>query len=260
MSDPLAIAIETARAAGDLLRSRFKLHGSARRLKPDHTTLTDADLEADQLITRAIRAAFPDEAILTEESETRMPADGRPTWVIDPIDGTTNFARGLHTWGVSIARLVDGLPSEGALYFPLLNELYSVRKGEGAQLNGEAIHTRPPDPDSNDVFFTCCTRTHRRYQVDVQYKLRILGSAAYDFCAIARGATIAGFQATPHLWDLAAGWLVLEEAGGAAAVLHGPAPFPAQAGEDYGLHSYPTLMAGSAALLDTARGWVTLQA
>lgn len=257
MPDALAVAIETAQAAGDLLRQRFSLNGSARRLKPDHTTLTDADLEADRLITSALQAAFPDEAILTEESETRMPADGRPTWVIDPIDGTTNFAQGLHAWGVSIARLVEGRPTEAALYFPLLDELYSARKGQGARLNGEPIHTRMPNPGETDVFFTCCTRTHRRYQVNVSYKLRILGSAAYDFCVIARGAAVAGFQATPHLWDLAGGWLVLEESGGAADVLHGPSPLPAQPGEDYAPHAYPVLMAGSAPLLEVLRGSIT---
>ena len=93
----------------------------------------------------------------------------------------------------------------------------------------------------------------RQYDVSLRYKIRIMGAAAYDLCAVARSAAIVGFQARTKIWDLAAGWLVLEEAGGCAEIHNGPNLFPAQAGLDYSYVNFPTVMAADPTLLAEAR-------
>jgi myo-inositol-1(or 4)-monophosphatase len=142
------------------------------------------------------------------------------------------------------------------VYFPLLDELYTAQLGRGAFLNGEPIQVKPPTPDQPTAFFACCGRTHRHYTVSVPYKPRILGSAAYSLCAVARGAAVLGFETTPKLWDLAAAWLVLQQAGGAVETYAGSQPFPLQNGLDYSQLPYPTLFAATPGLLSRGREWI----
>jgi myo-inositol-1(or 4)-monophosphatase len=244
--DTLTFAADLARQTGELLREYFSLHGIKADLKPDHTLVTKADLAADQLIASAIQESFPGDLVLSEELPPQIESASQAVWVVDPLDGTTNFSLGLHYWGTSIARLVNGWPHTVALYFPLLDELYTAQKDSGASLNGESLHINPPDKSQPFSFFSCCSRTFRRYDVQIRYKTRILGSAAYSFCAVARGAAILGFEATPKLWDIAGGWLVVREAGGLVETLDGSEPFPAVSQRDYQTFEYPTLIAATA--------------
>ena len=172
--------------------------------------------------------------------------------MVDPLDGTTNFHLGLPFWGVSIARLVDGWPETAALYFPQLGELYSAQKGQGAWLNGQPLQVRR-DQFRKLSFFACCSRTLKHYQVDIPYKTRILGCAAYTFCAVARNIALLGFEATPHIWDIAGAWLVVQEAGGEIAALDGQSPLPLRPGLDYACQAFPTLAAADAERLAWAR-------
>ncbi|HEX9615961.1 MAG TPA: inositol monophosphatase family protein [Anaerolineales bacterium] len=253
MSQHLHFASQLARQAGELLLSHFKLSGSQTTLKPDRTVVTEADFEADRFIAETIREHYPGEALVSEELQPSLDETGKAVWVIDPLDGTTNFSLGLQIWGVSIARLVDGRPSTGVVYFPTLNELYTAEAGMGAGLNGEPIQVRPPVPGQPTAFFSCCSRTHRRYDVNVRYKTRILGSAAYTFCAVARGMAILGFEATPKIWDISAGWLVVQEAQGLVETLDGSLPFPLIPGFDYRTRDFPTISAATPELLAQAR-------
>jgi len=241
----LTFSEELALQTGSLLKGYFHLEGSDPQVKADHTVVTQADLEADRFLRAAIQAEFPNDHILTEESGLSEIDPARPLWVIDPLDGTTNFALGLHNWGVSIARLVDGYPDTAALYFPLHDELYSAQRGQGAALNRQPLTVRPLHPGMPTAFFTCCSTSLRTYELNVRYKFRLLGSAAYDFCLVARGAAIAGFQAIPKIWDIAGGWLVLEEAGGSAGLHPQGSPFPYFAGQTSTAIPYPTLMAAN---------------
>ncbi|MGD2027463.1 MAG: inositol monophosphatase family protein [Anaerolineales bacterium] len=256
MTDTLTFAENLAREAGQMLTSYFNLQGTSTATKEDKTLVTDADLAADSLIRDSIQSAFPDDHVLTEETGITPPETDRPLWVIDPLDGTTNFSLGLHTWGVSIARLAGGYPKVAALYFPLFGELYSSRRGAGAFLNGQPLEINPAHAARRTAFFTCCSRTFRRYEVTVRYKTRILGSAAYDFCCVARGAAIAGFQATPKIWDIAAGWLVLEEAGGSAQLHSEGSPFPFRVKSGYQKVNYPTVMAANPDLGEKIRSQI----
>lgn len=257
MLSPLEFTSQLAREVGGFLRQNFDLHGTRTSLKPDHSVVTAADLAADRLITNSIREAYPDDAILSEEQRTQITRQAPATWVCDPLDGTTNFSLGLQFWGVSIARLVDGWPDTAAIYFPMLEEQYTAQRGQGAFFNGERLLAGPPAEAQPTSFFSCCSRTHRRYNVKVRYKTRILGAASYTLCAVARGVAILGFEATPKIWDIAAGWLILEEAGAVIATLDDSLPFPLLTSKEYARQDFPTLAAATAEVLEQARSQIT---
>lgn len=257
MLTPLEFASQLAREVGGLLHQHFDLHGTQANLKTDRSVVTEADLAADRLIAKSIGEAFPGDTILSEELQTNLARLSQATWVCDPLDGTTNFSLGLQFWGVSIARLVDGQPGTAAIYFPMLKELYTAQKGQGAYFNGERLAAGPLSENQPTSFFSCCSRTHRRYHVRVRYKTRILGAATYTFCAVARGAAILGFEATPKIWDIAAGWLILEEAGAVIDTLDGSKPFPLLPGKEYARQNFPTLAAATPKILAQAREQIT---
>ncbi len=251
-----AFAIDLALQAGALLLDYFRSGSLSPSLKGDKTVVTLADVASDRLIGEAIRAAYPADLILSEESNPAYrPAEGAApaVWIVDPLDGTTNFSLGLHFWGVLLARLVNGQPETSAMYFPLLDELYVAQRGVGAYFNDHPLHVQPPGALSPLSFFACCSRTHARYRVSLPYKTRILGSTAYTLCAVARSIAIVGFEATPKIWDLAAPWLLLNEAGGLIETYDSLVPFPLQPEIDYARQSFPVLAAATPELIQRAR-------
>ena len=254
MTDPLAFATRLARETGQLLLHYYQSADTQTQLKSDHTLLTEADLAADRYITAALQQQFPDDHILSEENQTTYL--GHTTWVVDPLDGTSNFSLGIHYWGVSLARIVNGWPELAALYFPVLDELYTARRGYGAAWNGKTIRADAMPHPRPVSFFTCDSRLFQHYQVEVPYKARILGSAAYNFCAVARGISTIGFETVPRLWDIAASWLVLKEAGGAIQ-FYAKELFPLQSGTDYKPIPFPILGAENQEMLNHAQGWIT---
>jgi myo-inositol-1(or 4)-monophosphatase len=257
MTSPLEFAIQLARQAGASLLGAFKLSGTTASLKADRSFVTQADVASDRLITAAIQRQYPRDAILSEELNNSLPEVTPEVWIIDPLDGTTNFSLGLQVWGVLISRLHSGQPEISVQYFPMLDELYTAQRGKGAWLNGNPIHTRPPEPSQPYGFFACCSRTHRRYHIAIRYKPRILGSAAYSFCMLARGTALITLEATPKIWDIAGAWLLVQEAGGMMHPLEGVAPFPLAPEVDYRQQSFPTLGAATPALLESARKQVS---
>lgn len=245
MNEPLEFTVKLARQTGGLLHRFYNPAGIHASSKPDRTVVTEADLAADKLITNAIHKQYPQDEIISEESSHHLANNHSPIWIIDPLDGTTNFSLGLSIWGVSIARLVDGYPELGVLYFPLINELYTAERCSGASLNNNSIAVRAPDPTQPMSFFACCSRSFRYYNISIPYKPRIMGSGAYTFCMVARGAALLGFDAAPKIWDLAAAWLLVEEAGGKIAAFEGSPPFPISPQDDYSTTNYPTLAAAT---------------
>ena len=262
MTDPLSFAIQLAQQAGDLLAAAFRKDERAATWKDDHSLVTQADVASDQLITALIRQNFPDDLIMSEELQPGYPfrsgSPDRAVWVIDPLDGTTNFHLGLHYWGVLIARLVDGSPDTAALYFPLLGELYSAQKGRGAFLNHQ-----PLEIDASQYrklsFFACCSRTFRHYQVNIPFKPRILGSAAYNVCCVARSIAVLSFDVSPKIWDIAGAWLLLEEAGGSIQTYDGSQPFPVRAGQAYADMNFPVLAGATPELIARWRQEIQLK-
>ena len=257
MESALQVATQLAYQVGDLLLEHFNHSDRAVRLKPDQSLVTEADLAADRLISSTLHAFTPEEVILSEELASVYPANtAQAVWIIDPLDGTTNFSLGLQHWGISLARVMDGIPHLAVIFFPLLAELYTAQRGQGAYLNQKPIHVRPPDPQDPAPFFYCCSRKYREYQVRVPYKARILGSATYSFCMVARGLAVLSFEARPKIWDIAAAGLVVEEAGGMVETYQGDAIFPLIPGTDYSQQSYPSLAAASSAVIRKARSWI----
>lgn len=253
MKPELEFALQLARSTGQFLLDHFSLTGTHTTKKKDRSVVTKADLQADRIIREAIQEQYPEDGLLSEELNTLYPQGKRVVWVIDPIDGTTNFSLGLPIWGVSIARLIQGIPEIAAIYFPPINELYSAQRKLGAFLNGSPLNSHPQDEQKTTTFFACCSRTHRRYDIQVPYKTRILGSAAYNLCSVARGMAVLAFEARPKIWDLAGAWLVASEAGAVVQTLDGSQPFPPAPGIDYADISFPTLAAPTIEILSKAR-------
>lgn len=253
-AEELIFAERLAAEAAALALSQFG-HATARR-KYDGTLVTATDEAVDLLIAKRITAAYPGDAVLSEERVTHYdPAVGR-TWVIDPLDGTTNFARGFPTWGVSIALLEDGAPVVGVVHFPALEEVFAATAGGGATRNGEKIHTLPESTVIGDEqVFMECTRVRRLFTVNLPFKNRILGSAAYHLCKVAQGCALGGIEGTPKVWDIGAAALILLEAGGVMQPLETGAPpiFPLEAvAGEYGARSMPFVHGANAAVIDYA--------
>jgi myo-inositol-1(or 4)-monophosphatase len=239
----LDFAIQLAHQAGQFLVTQYRTPGSVASLKSDHSVVTIADLAADQLIRDAIQAAYPDDLYLSEELQPALgesPGEKMPAlWIVDPLDGTTNFSLGLPIWGILLTRLVGGWPDLAAMYFPMLDEMYTTQRGQGAYLNGEKVEVKQNNQLTS--FFACCSRTFRLYQVDIPFKPRILGSAAYNLCCVARSSAVISFEASPKIWDIAGAWLLLQEAGGWIETYDGSQPFPVIPPLEYARLDFPVI-------------------
>lgn len=253
LDEYLSFARALADEANEIAVAQFG--STVARRKADGSLVTRTDEQIDRMISARIHSRFPPDTVLSEEQETiHDPAVAR-TWVVDPIDGTTNFARGMPVWGVSIALMQGRWPVVGVISFPLMHETYTAMLGFGARRNDEAIRVAADDASDDEHLFMECTRTRMRYHLDLPLKSRMMGSAAYHICKVAEGSAVAGSEATPKIWDLAAAWLVLREAGGALRSLDGGAVFPLpDSRRDYGRTSWSILYAASDALLEEIRG------
>jgi myo-inositol-1(or 4)-monophosphatase len=217
------VAIEIARAAGDLLRR--ELHGPRRIVfKGSPTNLvTEMDARAEALIVDGLLAAFPGDAILAEERGAQAGRSGR-RWIIDPIDGTTNYAHGLPAYAVSIALEVGGRVQLGVVYDPSHDELYVAERGGGAFCNDTrlAVSTTAALDDS---LLTTGFPYDIRVNADNNLKeyavfatrsraVRRFGSAVIDLAWVACGRYDGFWELRLGPWDVAAGGLLVEEAGG----------------------------------------------
>lgn len=245
MNTPLDFATQLAIATGEILKKYYQSTGITAHTKADKSAVTEADLAADRFLSDEIQRAFPQDGLVSEEAGTTYPEGKSAVWVIDPLDGTTNFSMGLHHWGVAINRFLNGEPELTALYFPIIDELFTAQRGVGAFINGTRIYAKTPDENQPFSFFSCCSRTIRNYQIDLRYKTRILGASAYGLSTVARGNAVLAFETTPKIWDFAGSWLLTEEAGGVVRVFDGSSPFPLVPGTDYQDKSYPILVAAT---------------
>jgi myo-inositol-1(or 4)-monophosphatase len=225
------------------------------RHKLDGSLVTEIDERSDRLIARRIATAYPDHNVLSEEQSTTFDPTYDFTWVVDPIDGTTNFARGLSIWGVSIGLLAGRYPVVGVLAFPLLREIFYAAQGLGAFHNDRRIRsTDIAIPESEQLIVTC-TRTRKYHRLNSPLKVRILGSAAYDLAKVADGTALACIEATPKIWDLAAAAVILQEAGATLQTLAGAPLFPLDnALLDYQSLDMPVVAAGNDAIMAHVMG------
>lgn len=216
--------------------------------KADGSLVTEYDQWADKALRDRISQAFPDHGLLTEEAEHSFP-DTDWCWVIDPIDGTTNFTRGIPLWGISIGLLYRGTPVFGHVYLPPIGQhFYGFWPGEsaldmpsGAYLNGEPIQVAPDSP-SGSHFFSLCARSLKVLQKPFPCKIRMLGVATYNLLMVAAGISLGAVEATPKIWDIAAVWAITQAAGARWTALDHKTCFPLTPGKDYSTQPFPTLL------------------
>lgn len=251
LTDWYRLAHHMADDAGRCLVDWFGRAGA--QLKRDGSFVTEADLAVDQLVHEAVRAHQPDHALLSEEG-SQVYQGQTYTWVVDPLDGTTNFANGLVYWGFSLALLQEGEPVLGVLEFPLLRQRFAAIRGQGAWLDDRLLTVTAPHELHGNHFFATDTRAYRSLDIMVRPKPRILGSAAYDLAAVASGTVVAAIETLPKIWDVAAAWLIVKEAGGVIApLLAGAEPFPMQPGRDYAEWVVPVLAAANQVIWQSFR-------
>ena len=230
----LAFARDLARETGARLKAARS--GYAVATKPDGTLVTEIDVETDRALGQAVRARYPGHGVLSEEQD-KVFGDHEWCWVIDPIDGTTNFAAGFPVWGVLIALLHYGDTVMGVSEFPPLGMQYYAERGRGAWLNDAPIQASAATRLQPNQLFTACSRTTKRGILRIPGKLRSPGSTGFDLCAVASGACVGSVNLTVHVWDIAAAEVIVTEAGGIMEICDGngyTAPlFPLQPGTDY---------------------------
>jgi myo-inositol-1(or 4)-monophosphatase len=230
----LAAAIAAARLAGDLLRQMFGKATGIRQKSPMEI-VTEVDLQAEALIADRLRGSFPDYGFIGEEGGTStFPVSA--SWIVDPIDGTTNFAHGYPVFSVSIALEVSGETVLGVVYNPVLDEMFSAEKGKGAYLNGERIHISevrelrgalvasgfPYDAWTNPAD----NLAGWGKIVKRALSARCDGCASLDLCHVAAGCLDAYWEIDLEVWDYAAGALIVREAGGVVTSVSGELNHP----------------------------------
>jgi len=245
--DPAVIdrAVAVTRDLCDELRPRLLDQAGTigSTSKKDGTPVTEIDLEVDRRIRARLLDAFPDHGVVSEEGDTVWP-DTTWTWLVDPIDGTSNFTAGLPYWCVSIALLHEGVPVYGCIDAPPLDARFEAVRGGGATRNGAPIRVADPVDFRSGRFahvpLVVTAGTIRRTSGQVRLNARILGSSALDLALVASGAVVAAYQRVPKAWDLAAGSLLVIEAGGAHVVV-GDAVLPPAVGQDLATRSCESL-------------------
>jgi len=227
----LDFAVELAKRAGVIVTESYERTMQIDR-KSKRDVVTDVDYRSEALVLEAIRDQYPADAILAEESghhrRRSRGGTGRATtsrtWVIDPLDGTTNYAHGFPWFCVSIALEVDGEVRLGVIYQPMLDELFTAVKGEGAFLNGRLLRVSRREPLKNCLLATGFPYDRTRDNennfanfVNFQMAARAVrraGAAALDLANVAAGRLDGYWEVKLKPWDVAAGQLLVTEAGG----------------------------------------------
>ena len=217
----MKVAIEAAKEAGQLALelSKKKIEYT---MKGEYDILAEADLKSENLIVKKLMEAFPDHSILSEENKD-VEHNSNHLWVIDPVDGTINYERKLNEYCVSIALEIDGELVLGVIYQPVYNNLFTAYKGDGAYLNGSRLSVSTEDKLIDSLF-----ATENSSKMDVRVSdfeillkicerirgVRIFGSGALHLAALAQGHLDFYYKTKFNYWDIAAGTVLIREAGG----------------------------------------------
>ena len=235
LDSELSIAIEAARRAGRLQMERYE---RLERIvhKTEHDVVTEVDEMSERLIIGAIREAYPHDAFLAEESghidavppagESRVRPTEQRVWIIDPLDGTVNYANGIPIFCVSIGLAIAGRPTLGVIYDPVRDELFSAQAGLGARLDGAAIRHPTKQKLSDCVVSLSLPRrgwTERERKIRQRIRVsRVMGSAALALAYVANGRFDAFIQTGGlSLWDICAAGLIASEGGATVTTLEG---------------------------------------
>jgi myo-inositol-1(or 4)-monophosphatase len=235
IDDELAVATDAARRAGQLQMERYE---RLERIvhKSEHDVVTEVDTLSEQLIVATIGAAYPADAFLAEESghiaalkpiaQSVANASEKRVWIIDPLDGTVNYANGLPVFCVAIGLVVGGVPSIGVVYDPVREEMFTAQAGRGARLDGVAIQMPQKEKLSDCVVsLSLPRRGWARRDMAVRRSIRVsrsMGSAALAITYLANGRFDAFVQSGGmSLWDICAAGLIAVEGGARLTGLDG---------------------------------------
>ena len=228
----LSVAESLAKKGGDLC---LELQGNLGdvKYKSAKDVVTIADVSSEKLIVDGLREAFPTHSIRTEEAGVVEGSDPRYRWIIDPVDGTVNFSRGIPLWGISIALHFEGKPLVAVVNLPKLGEMYTATKGGGAFMNGKPIHVSREDNPvhaivSNGDFnvgdvakINAQNSRNFAHESETFERVKCLGSAVIEGCFTACGRIDCFVMTMSYPWDIAAISLIVEEAGGKATHIDG---------------------------------------
>lgn len=233
LSSMLETAVVAARLAGQ--HAMEELYYTRKSLKSPDEIVTAADPACQKIIIDRIRENYPDHGFLAEEGKEskllRMaPRDQEIWWVIDPIDGTNNFSNGLLCFCVSIAAFYEGKPILGVIYDPTTDSMYAAAAEREAQLNGRRIQV---SEDAISRFTSFGVDSHQHPKTDKaileimqKTRFRCLGATALHMAYVAKGSLIGMATTSARLWDIAAGVILVEQAGGRVTDLDGQPIFP----------------------------------
>ncbi len=233
MQPALNFVIELARGAGEIVRRGYGQQHDIQ-YKSAIDLVTEVDHQSEAYLVEAIRRAHPDHSLITEEAGI-LAGQVRCRWYVDPLDGTVNYSHGMPFFCVSVAYAEDGLVRLAAIHDPLRDECFSAERGKGAWLNGAPIHVSASADLAHSLLVTGFPydmweseannldnfiRFSRRSQA-----VRRLGSAALDLCYVAAGRLDGYWEIKIKAWDIAAGALIVEEAGGRVTKLDGSSDY-----------------------------------
>ncbi len=219
--DYLSAATDIAKDAGRVLEHYYE-RKVPYEYKAEFDLVTAADRASERLVVEQLRSRFPSHSIVAEEGGG-LDKGSEYVWHVDPLDGTTNFAHGFPAFCVSIGLARQGEVIAGVVYDPLRNELFSAEKGSGAYLNNRRIHVSSAGALSESLFATGFASPRRHVDVNVYFfhqvsmlshGIRRAGSAALDLCSVAAGRLEGFWEFGLKTWDVAAGLLLVTEAGG----------------------------------------------
>lgn len=226
--------------------------------KSDGSLITSCDLWSDKTIVDGLAAIAPDEGVLSEEGGKLVPST-KAYWVVDPLDGTTNFAAGIPYWSISVARFVDGKPQSSFLIIPTLKKKFVSIKGKGVWLNNQKI-----DPSRNNHQSECvslCSRSIKILQKNPNSifpgKIRLLGVSSLNLTSVAMGQTFGAIESTPKIWDIAAAWLLLEELNCSIEWLETD-PLNLISGQNLSDINFPLIACRSQRKIETLKPWGNL--
>lgn len=250
----LLLAEDVARLAGEIAVSRIDIAESSR--KHDRSLVTTTDREIQTMITRALHESFPDHAVCGEETEPASrpcvaPAGTRYCWVVDPLDGTRNYVARLPCFATSIALLDGGVPVVGVIREHNTQQTFSAIRGQGATRNGRRIHVSHDGPGGDHLLGVptskdeLAVRAAQAWHGASGFVCRNLGSTAFEMGLVATGAMSGMLGCRVKIWDIAAGALIVEEAGGVVTDPNGRAVVPFRMDADP-QQDLPTLAASRA--------------
>jgi myo-inositol-1(or 4)-monophosphatase len=226
LSKELEVAIKAAKEAGKILRNEFG-KVAAVTLKEDESFQTEADRLSEEKIISIIKTNFPDHSICAEESGLRQ-KHSKYLWLIDPLDGTTNFVTKIPFFSISITLVKNGIPLLGVVYDPTHEELFTAEVGKRASLNGLPIEVSETNNLLESMIGYSRYSSAKGRFVDTYPEVeratrtpKILGSTSLHFCYVANSRLDAAITFSQKPWDITAGSLIVEEAGGKVTDLKG---------------------------------------